>query len=43
MAKAVVEDVEFDEVEQVLVLSARPQKATKRRCGRCVGARSGRS
>src|SRR5664280_2509222 len=33
--KVVVEDVEFDEVEQVLVVSARPRKATKRRCGRC--------
>src|SRR5664280_1358345 len=35
LAKVVVEDVEFDEVEQVLVVSARPRKATKRRCGRC--------
>jgi transposase len=25
----------FDEVEQVLVVSVRPRKATKRRCGRC--------
>ena len=35
LAKVVVEDVEFDEVEQVLVVSARPRKPTKRRCGRC--------
>src|SRR5674536_159838 len=35
LVKVVVEDVEFDEVEQVLVVSARPRKATKRRCGRC--------
>src|SRR5664280_12571 len=32
LAKVVVEDVEFDEV---FVVSARPRKATKRRCGRC--------
>jgi transposase len=35
LAKVVVEDVEFDEDEQVLVVSVRPRKATKRRCGRC--------
>jgi transposase len=35
LVKVVVEDVEFDEVEQAIVVSARPRKATKRRCGRC--------
>ena len=35
LVKVVVEDVEFDEAEQVLVVSVRPRKATKRRCGRC--------
>ncbi|HZW45341.1 MAG TPA: transposase family protein, partial [Dermatophilaceae bacterium] len=35
LVKVVVEGVEFDEVEQVLVVSVRPRKATKRRCGRC--------
>ncbi len=32
---AVVEGVEFDEDEQAVVVSVRPRKATKRRCGRC--------
>ena len=35
LAKVVVEGVEFDEAEQAVVLSVRPRKATKRRCGRC--------
>jgi transposase len=35
LVKVVVEGVEFDEAEQVLVVSVRPRKATKRRCGRC--------
>jgi len=35
LVKVVLEGVEFDEVEQVLVVSVRPRKATKRRCGRC--------
>lgn len=38
LAKVVVEGVEFDEAEQAVVVSVRPRKATKRRCGRC-GAR----
>ena len=32
---AVVEGVEFDEVEQAIVVSVRPRKASRRRCGRC--------
>jgi len=35
LVRVVVEGVEFDEVEQVVVVSVRPRKATKRRCGRC--------
>ena len=35
LVKVVVEDVEFDEAEQAVVVSVRPRKATKRRCGRC--------
>jgi len=35
LVKAVVEGVEFDEDEQALVVSVRPRKATKRRCGQC--------
>ena len=35
LVKVVVEGVEFDEVEQVVVVSVRPRKATKRRCGQC--------
>ena len=35
LATAVVEGVEFDEDEQAVVVSVRPRKATKRRCGRC--------
>ena len=30
-----MEGVEFDEVEQAIVVSVRPRKATKRGCGRC--------
>jgi transposase len=33
--QAVVEDVEFDEDEQVVVVSVRPVKGALRRCGRC--------
>jgi hypothetical protein len=35
LVKVVVEGVEFDETEQAVVVSVRPRKATKRRCGRC--------
>ena len=35
LGKAVVESVEFDEDEQTIVVSVRPRKATKRRCGQC--------
>jgi len=35
LVKAVVEDVEFDETDECIVVSVRPRKATKRRCGRC--------
>ena len=35
LVKAVVEDVCFDEDEECIVVSVRPRKATKRRCGRC--------
>jgi len=35
LVKAVVEGVEFDEAEEAVVVSVRPRKATKRRCGRC--------
>jgi transposase len=35
LVRVVVEGVEFDEFEQSLVVSVRPRKATKRRCGRC--------
>jgi hypothetical protein len=35
LVHAVVEDVEFDEAEECIVVSVRPRKATKRRCGRC--------
>ena len=35
LAKAVVEGVEFDEADECIVVSVRPRKATKRRCGRC--------
>ena len=34
--KAVVEDVEFDEDEQVLVAHVRPRKRAGGRCGRCL-------
>ena len=33
--KTVVEDVEFDEVEQVLVAHVRPREHATRRCVRC--------
>lgn len=39
LVNAVVEDVCFDEVEECVVVSVRPRKASKRRCGRC-GKRS---
>ena len=35
LVKAVVEDVAFDEDDECVVVSVRPRKATKRRCGRC--------
>ena len=35
LVKAVVEDVVFDEADECIVVSVRPRKATKRRCGRC--------
>jgi transposase len=35
LVKAVVEGVEFDEVEGCVVVSVRPRKGAKRRCGRC--------
>jgi transposase len=35
LVKAVVEDVCFDEDDVCVVVSVRPRKATKRRCGRC--------
>jgi len=35
VGEVVVEGVEFDEAEQAVVVSVRPRKATKRRCGRC--------
>ncbi|HDH24779.1 MAG TPA: ISL3 family transposase [Actinobacteria bacterium] len=35
LVKAVVEDVEFDEVDECIVVSVRPRKGVKRRCGRC--------
>jgi transposase len=35
VVKAVVEDVAFDEDDECIVVSVRPRKATKRRCGRC--------
>lgn len=35
VGKAVVEDVTFDEDDECVVVSVRPRKATKRRCGRC--------
>jgi len=37
--KAVVEDIEFDEDEQMLVAHVRPRKRARSRCGRC-GRRS---
>ena len=35
VVKAVVEGVDFDDAEEAIVVSVRPRKATKRRCGRC--------
>ena len=35
VVKAVVEGVDFDEAEEAIVVSVRPRKATKRRCGQC--------
>lgn len=35
LVRVVVEGVDFDAVEQVLVVSVRPRKAGRRRCGRC--------
>lgn len=35
LVKAVVEDVDFDETEGCIVVSVRPRKGAKRRCGRC--------
>ncbi len=35
LVKAVVEGVEFDEAEECIVVSVRPRKGAKRRCGRC--------
>lgn len=35
LVQVVVEDVEFDEVDECVVVSVRPRKAAKRRCGRC--------
>lgn len=35
LVKAVVEDVAFDEDDECVVVSVRPRKAAKRRCGRC--------
>jgi transposase len=35
LVKVVVEDVAFDEAEECIVVSVRPRKAAKRRCGRC--------
>ena len=35
LVKAVVEDVTFEEDDECIVVSVRPRKATKRRCGRC--------
>jgi transposase len=35
LGKAIVEDVCFDEDDECIVVSVRPRKATKRRCGKC--------
>jgi transposase len=35
LGETVVEGVEFDDDEQLIVVSVRPRKATKRRCGLC--------
>ncbi|HEY7858707.1 MAG TPA: transposase family protein, partial [Candidatus Nanopelagicales bacterium] len=36
LGDVVVEGVEFDEDEQAVLISVRPRRATKRRCGRCA-------
>lgn len=36
LVKVVVEDVMFDEDDECIVVSVRPRKATKRRCGKCA-------
>lgn len=35
LVHAVVEDVEFDEADECVVVSVRPRKGVKRRCGKC--------
>ena len=35
LVNVVVEDVVFDEADECIVVSVRPRKATRRRCGRC--------
>jgi len=35
LVNAVVEDVRFDDDDECIVVSVRPRKATKRRCGEC--------
>ena len=35
--KTVIEDVEFDEVDQLLVVQVRPARGATRRCGVCRG------
>jgi transposase len=39
LAKVVVEGVELDEDDEAIIVSVRPRKAARRRCGRC-GRRS---
>jgi transposase len=41
LVNAVVEDVCFDEVEGCVVVSVRPRKASKRRCGKCGKSSAG--
>ena len=41
LVKAVVEGVWFDEDDECVVVSVRPRKATKRRCGKCVKRSAG--
>jgi transposase len=33
--RSVVEEIDFDEVEEVVVAHVRPKKGVSRRCGRC--------